>query len=575
MLLSHEHRTEHQQKLQQQQYQFSQPQYPYNPYQHQKYSQTPQYTLRSDDTLSVPEFTPKSTPTTTTATAAAAEPSPMSTSSNNSTSTAAPVSVSTLTTSSGNSGTAPSQDMFFELEQLLMGITPFPPTIPAIAKPTCPSLDDQVMTEMSSPSSSPSSTTSSIPSVILNEQSMDVLQDYYQRSHRAGDSHHYQHNHHHQLSTHDNCSSGSMTPPRSPYSYASSASPTLALENSVTTDLPYWSPSTPSMQMEHQWSGTGSNHSSPLIQQQPPQSQQPSQQPAATTWGYSLFETSSSTPSTSPLNNMSDLGRYISHTDSQYNQSAQQKQQQQSTYSYYSSPVPTTMTMASALAAKRAARTHQRNLSLPGGVRPYESNAREHHSYMYYSQQPQRSHQRSMTAGSTSCSNGASGQQSSSTRSNNNSNNNNNGQTNSRSAATSGTSSSNRNSSCSSSSSSSSNGNNNNNNNNNSRVKSYPCPTCTKPFPTRTQLKSHMAIHVDHFPFPCLYSGCDLHFKRKHDLRRHVDAKHALIKKYLCSGGCGEGFGRRDQMMRHLRRGTCGHSFSQVQTTTTTTASSM
>ncbi|KAF9198824.1 hypothetical protein BGZ49_000242 [Haplosporangium sp. Z 27] len=88
-------------------------------------------------------------------------------------------------------------------------------------------------------------------------------------------------------------------------------------------------------------------------------------------------------------------------------------------------------------------------------------------------------------------------------------------------------------------------------------VKSYPCPTCNKAFPTRTQLKSHMAIHVDNFPFPCMYSGCDLHFKRKHDLRRHVDAKHALVKKYLCASGCGEGFGRRDQMIRHLRKGSC------------------
>ncbi|KAF9145640.1 hypothetical protein BGX30_007764 [Mortierella sp. GBA39] len=87
--------------------------------------------------------------------------------------------------------------------------------------------------------------------------------------------------------------------------------------------------------------------------------------------------------------------------------------------------------------------------------------------------------------------------------------------------------------------------------------KSFPCHICTKPFPTRTQLKSHMAIHVDNFPFPCPYTGCDLHFKRKHDLRRHVDAKHALVKKYLCSGGCGEGFGRRDQMLRHLKRGHC------------------
>jgi uncharacterized Zn-finger protein len=92
-------------------------------------------------------------------------------------------------------------------------------------------------------------------------------------------------------------------------------------------------------------------------------------------------------------------------------------------------------------------------------------------------------------------------------------------------------------------------------------IKSYPCPTCEKAFPTRTQLKSHTAIHIDSFPFPCHYTGCDLHFKRKHDLRRHIDAKHALIKKYICANGCGEGFGRRDQMIRHLRKGTCKRSF--------------
>ncbi|GJJ75674.1 hypothetical protein EMPS_08032 [Entomortierella parvispora] len=575
MFLSHEQRLEHQYKHQQQQHhQYSQ--LPYNPYPHQKYPQEPQYTLR-DEALAAPEFTtPSSTMNTRTGTTTAT-----TTTEHPSASTADAPSSTTAPSSSG--GTAPTPEMFFELERLLMGITPFPPSIPTIAKPTCPSMDDQSMAELSSPSSSPSSTSSSVPSLILNEQSMDVLKEFYQNQQHNRPSRiskHYQSNtsyHQHQQqqrSAADNCSTGSMTPPHSPYSYASSSSPTLPFDNS--TDLPYWSPSTPNMQVEPHWS----NHSSPLIQQQqsPPQPQpshpQQQQQPG-TSWG-SLFD---------PLNSMSDLGRYIAPADSQFSQeqpshrsssaSLQHQTAKPSAYSYYSStsPLPSAKTMASSLAAKRAARTHQRNLNLPGGVREYESNAREHHSYMYYSQpSAHQHHPRSMTTQSTSAPSSSSSQstsgsqQPSSYRSDNNHSNWTSGSS-SGSGGNSGRTASNGGSS-SSSSSSSGNGNNNNNNNN-SRVKSYPCPTCTKPFPTRTQLKSHMAIHVDHFPFPCLYSGCDLHFKRKHDLRRHVDAKHALIKKYLCSGGCGEGFGRRDQMMRHLRRGTCGHSFSQVQTTTT------
>ncbi|KAF9957337.1 hypothetical protein BGZ72_001932 [Mortierella alpina] len=346
-----------------------------------------------------------------------------------------------------------SEDMFFALERLLMGISPFPPSIPTLAKPTCPSLDDQLMAEISS--SSPA-----IPSIVLNEQSLDLLQQFYQSQDQFQQ-------HQHQSHDQSDCSSTSRSasPPSSPYSYASSlaSSPALPLlDHSVSTSMndPFWITSSDSTPF-----------GAPVMVAQ--QQQQPQE------WDVSLLDQMSL-----PLT-MTGLENYVTPSATENRSSASFMIQQNT------AQIAQTTSLKQATSSKKV-KTHRRSSSSCSALSAYESTAsREHRASSISSM-------------------------------------------------------------CSATSTASSTGNNSRS------VKSYACPTCTKPFPTRTQLKSHMAIHTDSFPFPCLYAGCELHFKRKHDLRRHVDAKHALVKKYLCTGGCGEGFGRRDQMVRHLRRGTCG-----------------
>ncbi|KAF9930949.1 hypothetical protein FBU30_011058 [Linnemannia zychae] len=313
------------------------------------------------------------------------------------------------------------EDMFFALERLLMGISPFPPTMPTLAKPTCP-LDDQLIGEIPS---SPSS----IPSIVLNEQSLDMLQQYYQ----SQDSEHNNFYNHDQSDCSSTSRSGS--PPASPYSYASSL---------------VSSPAMPILDYNNAYASMVA----------PQQNEYPS---------FDQINMSMNLPS---------IDAYMAPTATLFSQ-----QQPQTLSSVM--PAPTTY--------KKSKSHHRRSSSSSSAISAYESTASR--SY--------RASSISSVCSATSTDSGKTARP----------------------------------------------------------VKSYACPTCTKPFPTRTQLKSHMAIHTDLFPFPCQYAGCELHFKRKHDLRRHVDAKHALVKKYICTGGCGEGFGRRDQMVRHLRRGTCGKGF--------------
>ncbi|GJJ70318.1 hypothetical protein EMPS_02667 [Entomortierella parvispora] len=325
-----------------------------------------------------------------------------------------------------------SEDMFLALERLLMGISPFPPTLPTLAKPTCPSLDDQLLAQIASPNV--------VPSIILNEQSLDLLNQYYQNQDNSTNNN----NQFQQYSEPSDCSSSarSVSPPSSPFSYAAA------------------SPSMPLLDQSNNW----------MVAQQQQQQQQQAQQD----WDFSLFD-----PLSLPLNVPSGLDYYLAAPEATM---AVQPVQQSSTLKQQST--------------KKHAH-HRRSSSACSALSAYESTAqREHRASSISSVGSVASSTTTTTGGRT--------------------------------------------------------------------VKSYACNICTKPFPTRTQLKSHMAIHTDAFPFPCQFAGCELHFKRKHDLRRHVDAKHALVKKYICTGGCGEGFGRRDQMVRHLRRGTCGQTGFQT-----------
>lgn len=81
-------------------------------------------------------------------------------------------------------------------------------------------------------------------------------------------------------------------------------------------------------------------------------------------------------------------------------------------------------------------------------------------------------------------------------------------------------------------------------------LESYACPECTKVFPKKYKLTSHLkTVHVaeEDKEFNCTI--CQAKFIRSHDLSRHLKT-HSLEKPYTCRY-CGRGFSRRDALRRH------------------------
>lgn len=58
-------------------------------------------------------------------------------------------------------------------------------------------------------------------------------------------------------------------------------------------------------------------------------------------------------------------------------------------------------------------------------------------------------------------------------------------------------------------------------------------------------------------PFPC--DMCALSFNRQHDLKRHRDT-HSGERPFLCNGGCGKTFTRKDALKRHQLVKNCGRA---------------
>ncbi|KAJ3396151.1 hypothetical protein HDU92_003823 [Lobulomyces angularis] len=82
---------------------------------------------------------------------------------------------------------------------------------------------------------------------------------------------------------------------------------------------------------------------------------------------------------------------------------------------------------------------------------------------------------------------------------------------------------------------------------------SIPCTFsgCSKKFKKSCHMKSHLKIHNTERSFTC--DICSTAFRRSHDLKRHIQSLHDVIKKWGCVT-CGKRFARTDALKRHINR---------------------
>ncbi|SCU86366.1 LANO_0C07756g1_1 [Lachancea nothofagi CBS 11611] len=94
--------------------------------------------------------------------------------------------------------------------------------------------------------------------------------------------------------------------------------------------------------------------------------------------------------------------------------------------------------------------------------------------------------------------------------------------------------------------------------------KTFQCmyPTCGKTFRRRYNIRSHIQTHLEDRPYICDYEGCNKAFVRNHDLIRHK--KIHAEKSFVCP--CGKKFVREDALIVHRSRMICvgGKKFNNV-----------
>lgn len=78
-------------------------------------------------------------------------------------------------------------------------------------------------------------------------------------------------------------------------------------------------------------------------------------------------------------------------------------------------------------------------------------------------------------------------------------------------------------------------------------------PNCNKVFKRRYNIRSHIQTHLEDRPYVCDFEGCDKAFVRNHDLVRHK--KSHAEKTYACP--CGKKFNREDALIVHRSRLIC------------------